>query len=243
MTARSVSSSDSHHLGGVGRRVAVECHLNLGGLIHHVIVGEDKSLLVDDHARTKAALRSRPLIGKIEEPIEKILKWLLLLVALLITRAHLVSIARLALGIAAGALAAVRSITCVVEIFTTAGCTLLHDRGKGAGQLHGIRNCQRRAAGTGRAGCEAPTRPEITVPINMPMASVTVTNSVAIIFRFRAQAANSRNCIPIISLLFVNPRGQITRIIPLPRSRIPERTFESHCRTPQYTAHCRVSTT
>jgi hypothetical protein len=38
----------------------------------------------------------------------------------------------------------------------------------------------------------------MTVPINMPMASVIVTSNVAITFRFRAQAANSRICMPIM---------------------------------------------
>src|SRR6266478_7265085 len=48
------------------------------------------------------------------------------------------------------------------------------------------------------AGCDAPTRPEATVPITMPMANVTVTRRVARTLRFRAQAANSLSCMPML---------------------------------------------
>src|SRR5216683_2599039 len=48
------------------------------------------------------------------------------------------------------------------------------------------------------AGCDAPTRPEATVPITMPMANVTVTRRVARTLRFRAQAVNSLSCMPML---------------------------------------------
>src|ERR1700730_3857357 len=88
-------------------------------------------------------------------------------------------------------------MTCVVEIFTTAGCTLetmeakALDNCTGSGIASGV-------ASVPAAGCDATTRPEATVPITMPMANVTVTNRVARILRFCAQAANSRSCIPML---------------------------------------------
>src|ERR1700676_2145597 len=88
-------------------------------------------------------------------------------------------------------------MTCVVEIFTTAGCTLVTMEAKaldnctGSGIASGV-------ASEPTAGCDAPTWTEIMVPINIPMANVMVTNRVATILRFRAQAANSRSCMPIL---------------------------------------------
>ena len=40
----------AHQLGGVPRGLAVQLHLNLGGLLDDVIVGEDVAALVHDHA-------------------------------------------------------------------------------------------------------------------------------------------------------------------------------------------------
>src|SRR5712671_1773900 len=70
------------HLGGIGHLFAVQRHLNLGGLVHNVIVREDVSLFVDNHARPQTPLGSGSLVRKIKEAIEEVLKGLLVLVIL-----------------------------------------------------------------------------------------------------------------------------------------------------------------
>ncbi len=66
---------------------AVQLHLNFGGLIHDVIVGENESLAVHDHAGTETALRGcgsiRPSIKK---TVEKVLHGIIRIVGLLIVR-------------------------------------------------------------------------------------------------------------------------------------------------------------
>jgi hypothetical protein len=54
--------------------IVVQLHLNFRGLVDHVIVGEDETFFIDDHAGAEAALGLFALIGRIEEAIEEILE-------------------------------------------------------------------------------------------------------------------------------------------------------------------------
>jgi len=99
--------------------------LNFGGLVHDVIVREDVALLstITPEPRLRSAVG--PCCGKSKNRLKKILERLqvrpLLVRSLLIViRPHLIAIA---LRWPAPRLPC--SITCVVEILTTAGCTLL----------------------------------------------------------------------------------------------------------------------
>ena len=89
-------------------------------------------------------------------------------------------------------------MTCVVEIFTTAGSSRstiapkVLDKDTGFGRSRSV-------APLGRIAWVAFTRPEITVPIKMPIASVAATSRVAANLRSRAQAPISRSWIPIIA--------------------------------------------
>ena len=69
---------EAHHAGAVMIGIAVQCDLNLGGLVNHVVVREDETLLIHDDARTQAALRIRRVVGRIKEAVEEILKWIVL---------------------------------------------------------------------------------------------------------------------------------------------------------------------
>src|ERR1700739_759063 len=71
----------SHNFCRVLRLITIQRDLHFGGLVDDVIICQDEALLVDDHTRSEAALRLRPLIRKIEETIEKVLKWLGLFIA------------------------------------------------------------------------------------------------------------------------------------------------------------------
>jgi len=52
--------------------IAVEDDLNFGGLVDDVIVGEDETLFVDDHAGAEAAFGVGAFIGRLEKTIEEI---------------------------------------------------------------------------------------------------------------------------------------------------------------------------
>jgi hypothetical protein len=59
---------------GVLVRIAVQLHLNLGGLLDHVIVGQDVAALVDNYARAEATLRLRRcILASVEKPVEEVL--------------------------------------------------------------------------------------------------------------------------------------------------------------------------
>jgi len=57
-------------LGGI----AIERHLNFGGLVDYVIVGEDETLFVDDYAGAEAAFGVGAVIGRVEETVEEVLE-------------------------------------------------------------------------------------------------------------------------------------------------------------------------
>ncbi len=56
------------------RRIAIEGDLNFGGLVNHVIVGEDETFFVHDHAGAEAAFGVGAIIGRIKETVEEILE-------------------------------------------------------------------------------------------------------------------------------------------------------------------------
>src|SRR5579872_4465388 len=78
----------AHQLGVVlhARGIAVKFHANAVGLLHHVLIGNDVALGIDDHARSERMLSSAcaTLISKwtatlpAEEAIKEILKWIFL---------------------------------------------------------------------------------------------------------------------------------------------------------------------
>ncbi len=70
---------------GVLRLVAAaQLHLDLGGLLDDVIVGENVAALVDNHAGAEAALRlRRPVLAAVEEAVEKVLHRVVLIKLLL----------------------------------------------------------------------------------------------------------------------------------------------------------------
>src|SRR6266446_4580592 len=65
----------ANDLGGVFRlRIAAQLHLDLGGLLDHVIVGENVAALVHDDPGTEAALGlRRPILAAVKEAVEEIL--------------------------------------------------------------------------------------------------------------------------------------------------------------------------
>src|SRR5579862_338655 len=83
---------DPDDFGGVRCGIPVKRHLNLGGLIHDMVVRQDVTLFVDNDAGTETSLGSWPLIGEIEEAIEEVLERLLLLL-LIVIRSHLIAAA------------------------------------------------------------------------------------------------------------------------------------------------------
>src|SRR5277367_5556596 len=101
-------------------------------------------------------------------------------------------------------MADLRSITCVVAMLTTAGSTRFTipekelEDGTGSGTTSGVAFVPEKLS-----AFMAETRPETTVPIIMPAASVSDTNTVAKILRLRAQPTNSFTCSPIVRLLFL----------------------------------------
>ena len=133
---------DPNDLGGVLGLFPVQRDLNLGGLIHDVIVRQDEALLVDDHARAQAALGLRALIRKIEEAVEKVLKRLLVLI-LIVRRTQLA--AAIALPWRAAPFSTLFDHLRGRNIYDRR-LHLFHNRGKGARQLHGVGNRQRRSA-------------------------------------------------------------------------------------------------
>ena len=66
----------SDDLGRVKRRFRIQLHLNLGRLFDYVIIREYESLLVHDNAGAQASLCLRSLVGRVEEPVEEIVKWI-----------------------------------------------------------------------------------------------------------------------------------------------------------------------
>ncbi len=169
---------DADHARVVVARIAVEAHLNLGGVVDHVVVREDEALLIDDHARTQAALGVRRVIGRIEEAVEEILEWV---AAVITTAAAWRGLAALAFGF---------SITCVVEMLTTAGPRFFEmlanapDRliGSGIGKhrraIRALRVIGERVAGNHGSD-------------QIPMPSVATTRRVANTLRRRAQLQSS----------------------------------------------------
>src|ERR1700680_2694399 len=85
---------DTNYLGGIGSCIAIQHDLDLGGLVHNVIVRENVTLFVDNHARAQTALSGGSLVGKIKKAIKKILKWLLVLFPRTLPRTHLAVAAR-----------------------------------------------------------------------------------------------------------------------------------------------------
>ena len=65
---------DADDAGAVFGGIAVERDLNFGGLVNHVIVGEDETFFVHDHAGAKAAFGVGAVVGRVEEAIEEILE-------------------------------------------------------------------------------------------------------------------------------------------------------------------------
>ena len=57
--------------------VTVNRHLNFRGLVDYVVIRENEPFTIEDLAGTKAAVRIGPVIGRVEEAIEKILKWII----------------------------------------------------------------------------------------------------------------------------------------------------------------------
>ena len=137
-------------LGGVLCLVPIQCDLNLGGLIDDVIVRQNKTLLIDDHARAQAAFGRRAFVRKIEEAVEKVLERLLILVlaVLVIRRTHLAT--AIALPWRCAPFSMLLDHLRGRNIYDRR-LHLFHDAGKGARQLHGIWNRQRRST-NGRSG-------------------------------------------------------------------------------------------
>src|SRR6267154_1492212 len=74
----------AHNFSGVLLRAAAQLHLNLGGLLDHVIVGEDVAALVNDHAGAKAALGLRwTILAAVKETVEEVLHRVVLIKLLL----------------------------------------------------------------------------------------------------------------------------------------------------------------
>ena len=132
---------DAHDLGRVLCLFPLQRDLNFCGSIDDVIVRQDEALLVDDHAGAQAALRRRPLIRKIEEAVEKVLERLLILLVV-IRRAQFAAAIALP-GRCAASPALLDHLR--GRNIDHRRLHLLHDRGKGARQLHGIGNRQRRS--------------------------------------------------------------------------------------------------
>src|SRR6202050_226845 len=93
------------------------------------------------------------------------------------------------------------SMTCVVEMFTTAGPRVFEM----------LENALDKLTGSGIASSDAPfvacarvarARPDISVPIRIPRQSVNATRKDASSLRFLAQSHSSRNSIPIRVLLY-----------------------------------------
>ena len=58
----------------VFRGVAIESDLDFGSLVNYVIVRENESFFVHDHAGAEAAFGVGTIIGRIEETIEEVLE-------------------------------------------------------------------------------------------------------------------------------------------------------------------------
>src|ERR1700730_9597423 len=92
------------------------------------------------------------------------------------------------------------SITCVVEMLTTAGPSFLEMAEKALESVMGS-GTARSVAPAAVWSCVACACPEISVPMTMPMPRVQTTRRVAKILRRRIQLNNSRNSMPIPVLL------------------------------------------
>src|SRR5277367_1400812 len=64
----------ANHPGVVFGGIAIERHLNFGGLINYVIVGKDETFFVHDYAGAQAALGVRAIVGRVKETVEEILE-------------------------------------------------------------------------------------------------------------------------------------------------------------------------
>src|SRR6266849_3284909 len=115
-----------------------------------------------------------------------------------------------------------RSSTCVVAMFTTAGSTRLTIDAKVLDDGTG--------SGTARAVAVVPanprlfvaeTRPDTTEPIKIPTVSVNATNTPASILRRRAQSMSSFTCSPISTAPLSWP----------PRPRFRQRANSAHCQS------------
>ena len=72
----------------VFRALTVQLHLNFCRLVHHVVVGQNESALIDDHAGAEAAFRGRRRIAAtVKEPVEEILHRVVLLLIVLLWHA------------------------------------------------------------------------------------------------------------------------------------------------------------
>src|SRR6202041_1731882 len=65
---------DANYMGAVMRRIAVDGDLNFGGLVNHVVVGEDETFFVNDDSGAKASLGIFAAIGRIKKAVEEILE-------------------------------------------------------------------------------------------------------------------------------------------------------------------------
>ena len=138
-----------------------------------VIVCENEPFLIDDHAGTQAALSLRALVGGIEETIEKILE------GILATAARTLRLLFTVDNLSGGNIDDRRLVTAMMAAKE-------FDIDTGLGNSSGV-------APLAAGACVAFTCPEITVPIRMPIDSVTITSTVAMNLRFQAQLAISRN--------------------------------------------------
>src|SRR3984885_13184734 len=65
---------EADYAGAVFGGIAIHRDLNFGGLINYVIVGEDETFFVDDHAGAEAAFGVGTIVGGVEETVEEILE-------------------------------------------------------------------------------------------------------------------------------------------------------------------------
>ena len=76
---------DAHNLRRIFLGFVIQLHLNLGGLIHHVIVGQNISALVHDDARAQAAFRlGRRILPalSLEKAVKEILHRIVVLIVI-----------------------------------------------------------------------------------------------------------------------------------------------------------------
>ena len=152
----------AHNLRRVLGGIAVQLHLNLGGLFDHVIVRQDVPALVHDHAGAEAALRLGLRIGPAVKKVEeKIFAGII--------RVHR-SQPRCFFGLAVDHLGGGDIHHRRLYARDNCGKTEL-DEGMGSGSASGVAFVP-----ANENAFMAETLPEITVPIRMPTTSVAATN-------------------------------------------------------------------